>query len=187
MNSIQELKAEIARLIKERGAAVVAIDGNSASGKTTLAAELEREFQARVLHCDDYFLRPSQRTAQRLGEAGGNFDRERFYEEVALPARERRDMTCRRYFCRTGELSAAFEVKFAPLTVIEGSYSLHPYLGEYYDIAVFMSVDPAEQSRRILERNGEIMHRSFMGKWVPMENRYFEELHIREKCSFDIR
>ena len=37
-----DLKAEIRRLLNERGAVVVAIDGNSASGKTTLAEELRR-------------------------------------------------------------------------------------------------------------------------------------------------
>ena len=51
-----DLKAEIRRLLNERGAVVVAIDGNSASGKTTLAEELREEFSARVFHCDDYFL-----------------------------------------------------------------------------------------------------------------------------------
>ena len=38
-----DLKAEIRRLLNERGAVVVAIDGNSASGKTTLAEELREE------------------------------------------------------------------------------------------------------------------------------------------------
>ena len=30
------------------------------------------------------------------------------------------------------------------------------------------------------------MHGRFMREWVPMENRYFEEMCIREKCGFDI-
>ena len=38
-----DLKAEIRRLLNEKGVVVVAIDGNSASGKTTLAEELREE------------------------------------------------------------------------------------------------------------------------------------------------
>ena len=34
---------------------------------------------------DDFFLRPEQRTEERLKEVGGNVDRERFLEEVARP------------------------------------------------------------------------------------------------------
>ena len=64
-----DLKAEIRRLLNERGAVVVAIDGNSASGKTTLAEELREEFSARVFHCDDYFLQPYQRTDIFAGQA----------------------------------------------------------------------------------------------------------------------
>ena len=44
-----DLKAEIRRLLNERGAVVVAIDGNSASGKTTLAEELREEVSASYL------------------------------------------------------------------------------------------------------------------------------------------
>ncbi len=50
---------------------LLAIDGGSASGKTTLAALLAQRYGCPVFHMDDFFLRPEQRTPQRLAEPGG--------------------------------------------------------------------------------------------------------------------
>ena len=111
------LKEEIKRQLSEKGSVVIAIEGPCGAGKSTLAEELGREFDARVFHADDYFLRPEQRTPERLAEMGGNFDRERFFAEVAEPARLRQDALCRRYSCSSGTLSDEFCVPFTPVTV----------------------------------------------------------------------
>lgn len=47
---------------------LVAIDGPCASGKTTLANALGGALGLTVFHMDDFFLRPSQRTPERLAE-----------------------------------------------------------------------------------------------------------------------
>lgn len=180
------LKEEMRRLLKEKGSVVVAIEGPCGAGKSTLAEELGREFDARVFHADDYFLRPEQRTPERLAETGGNFDRERFFTEVAEPARLGQDAVCRQYFCRNGTLSDSFRVKFAPITVVEGSYCMHPGLGGYFDIGVFLHISPQEQSRRIMKRNGPELHKRFMEEWVPMENRYFKAMDVPARCRFVI-
>lgn len=182
----QELKQEIRRLLEQQGSVVVAVEGHCAAGKTTLAQELSAEFGARIFHADDYFLRPEQRTAQRLEEIGGNFDRERFAEEVAGAAQTRQNAFCRKYFCSSGTLSEPFEVEFTPVTVIEGSYCMHPALGEYYDLGVFVDISPEEQSRRIMQRNGRELHKRFVEEWIPMENRYFKAMGIPDKCRFII-
>ena len=77
---IKRIKKQLAK-----GSCIVAIDGNSASGKTTLANHLASIFDCNVFHIDDYFLTPSQRTTERLNEIGGNFDRQRFLAEVLIP------------------------------------------------------------------------------------------------------
>ncbi|MBR2727830.1 MAG: hypothetical protein IKD71_08060, partial [Solobacterium sp.] len=59
---------------------IIALDGRCASGKTTLAARLSAQLDAQVLHMDDFFLRPEQRTPERYAEPGGNVDRERVYD-----------------------------------------------------------------------------------------------------------
>ena len=67
--------ARIETLLAERDCVFVAIDGPCTSGKTTFAAMLNRRFGGNVLHMDDFFLRPEQRTPERFAEPGGNVDR----------------------------------------------------------------------------------------------------------------
>ena len=75
-----------------------------------------------------------------------------------------------------------------PLTVVEGSYSLHPTLRSAYDLKVFLAIDPERQSARILARNGAEKHRRFIEEWIPLENAYFSALDIRSLCdlAFDV-
>ena len=80
LNMYQILFSEIEKLLAEKDRVVVAIDGGAASGKTTLAGMLSERYGGAIVHMDDFFLRPEQRTPERFAEAGGNFDRERFTE-----------------------------------------------------------------------------------------------------------
>ena len=63
------------------------------------------------------------------------------------------------------------------LNIIEGTYSLHPYFGEVYDLKVFLTITPELQQERILQRPA-FLHKQFFEEWIPMENRYFEKLII---------
>ena len=79
MNAFEQICTRIDALILQKPHVLIAIDGPAASGKTTLAARLEKRYGADVLHMDDYFLQPHQRTPDRYAEPGGNVDRERFF------------------------------------------------------------------------------------------------------------
>ncbi|MBQ3591934.1 MAG: hypothetical protein II979_08315, partial [Clostridia bacterium] len=63
----------------------------------------------------------------------------------------------------------------------------HPVFGRYAGVTLFLHVSPEEQMRRITERNGEKMAEKFKNIWIPMENRYFREKHVAERCRFVIR
>ncbi|MFR3310794.1 MAG: hypothetical protein ACLTTQ_09535, partial [Christensenellales bacterium] len=100
-----ELLCDIAeRLAESRGRTIIAIDGRCAGGKTTLAHAAEelllaRGIPCRTLHTDDFFLRPEQRTEQRMKTAGGNIDFERLRDEVLLPLSRGESCLCRPYRC----------------------------------------------------------------------------------------
>lgn len=176
---IADIQNRIDALLARQGCAVVAIDGSCTSGKTTLAAGLAKLYDCNVLHMDDFFLRPEQRTAQRLEEAGGNVDYERFRAEVLEPLKTRRPFSFRPYDCGTGSLNDPVAVAPKPVTVIEGTYSHHPYFGQIYDLTVCLTVTPEIRERRILRRPA-FLHRRFFEEWIPMEQRYFSAFRIEE-------
>ena len=152
---------------------LVAIDGRCASGKSTLAAALAKEMNCPLLHMDDFFLRPSQRTPERLTTPGENVDHERFLEEVLLPLKEGKGFFYRPFSCHTQELGEPVWVSPSPLALIEGSYAHHPSLRDHYDLRILLDVSSDEQIRRILKRNGEEICTVFREKWIPLEEAYF--------------
>ena len=176
------LFARLDALLRKKGDVFLAVDGGSASGKTTLAALIERVYGCAVLHMDDFFLRPAQRTPARLAEPGGNVDRERFRDEVLLPLRRGETAEYRRYNCGTGQLLPPRRIQPGGLIVTEGAYALHPALAESYDLRVFLRILPEAQRERIERRNPD-MTETFFRVWIPMEKRYFEAFGVEDRCD----
>ncbi|MBE6031778.1 MAG: hypothetical protein E7224_01115 [Clostridiales bacterium] len=168
------------------GAVKLAIEGGSASGKSTLSALLEKLYDCTVFHMDDFFLQPHQRTPQRFAEAGGNVDRERFREEVLIPLSQGDEVSLKRFNCSTQTIEGPERIQPKKLTVIEGAYSMHPELAGYYDLSVFLDIDPAYQKTRILKRNTLEFAQRFFDEWIPLEQRYFEAFNIPASCSLSV-
>ena len=124
---------------------IVALDGRCASGKTTLAALLQQRTGCSVVHMDHFFLRPEQRTRERLEQPGGNVDYERFLAELLEPLRAGKDCSYRPYDCKQQKLTEPVAVRQGNLIVVEGSYSCHPTLWERYDLHVFLTVNPQDR------------------------------------------
>lgn len=165
---------------------VVAIEGGSASGKTTLSQMLESVYDCTVFHMDDFFLRPEQRTPERFSEPGGNVDRERFLEEVLKPLSRAEIVRYRRFDCSTFTLGEPVGVELKPLIIVEGAYSMHPELADHYDLSVFLDVSPELQRERIAKRNTPELAKRFHEEWIPMEQLYFSKMGVKERCDLVI-
>ncbi len=165
---------DVSKQLENKERIVLAIDGRAASGKTTAAGLISKLFNCEIIHMDDFFLPRELRTEERLSEVGGNVHYERFSAEVLPYLRGCCGFSYRTFNCSKFDFdSQPRTISPAPLYIVEGSYSLHPGFGEYYDLSFFSDVPPGEQLRRIRERNGEKLLERFKSEWIPMEERYF--------------
>lgn len=162
---------------------LVAIDGRCAAGKSTLAATLGQQLAATVLHMDDFFLRPKQRTPARLQTPGANVDHERFLQQVLQPLRQGKPFLYRAYNCQTGTLADGVPVQPAAIAIVEGAYACHPLLRQYYDHRVFLTVQPSLQMQRIVARNGADRAKAFATQWIPLEERYIAACGVVACCD----
>lgn len=166
---------------------VLAIDGRSCAGKSTTAEILSMIYQASIVHMDDFFLPQNLRTNERYAQAGGNVHYERFKDEVLPYIRSGEDFSYRKFNCQAMDYAGEVLVKKSPLIVVEGAYSLHPYLGDYYDLAIFMDIEPNAQLSRLKKRNTPEMLKKFQEKWILLEENYFNALEIRKNCQITIK
>ena len=183
--------SEIARKLGDaedlgsRKAFIIGIDGRCASGKSTLAQFLAREYDCNLFHMDDFFLQVHQRTPQRYETPGGNVDYERMEEEVFKQILAGKSFSYRPFNCQTMDFDEGYYVKPKTLNIVEGSYSHHSNLEKYYDLKIFLDLDPLTQSERILARNGPVVHKKFINEWIPLEEKYCDQHFELEELSKD--
>lgn len=184
ITTYDEVITTIQRLSGQKVPVILAIDGRCAAGKTTLAQAIQKKLDCPVIHMDDFFLQPHQRTEERLSMPGGNVDYERFMQEVLIPLKEGRSFSYRPYDCKTQQLKHSISVCAPAIAIVEGTYSCHDRLWDAYDVCAFLDVEKDEQQKRIVERNGRVAAKRFQELWIPLEEAYFTHCKIKERCRF---
>ena len=165
------------------GKRVIAIDGRSGAGKTTLSQILSERLGASVVHMDDFFLPLSLRSDKRLSEAGGNVHYERFIEEVLPHINDGKSFAYRRFDCSAMDYSPELVHVDRKTVIVEGAYSMHPLFGRYYDVSIFCDISQNEQIERIERRSGKTKAEIFRNKWIPLEEKYISAFSIMDKAD----
>lgn len=192
--SYENIQTIVADRLLGHSPLIIGIDGCCASGKTTLAQRLAADFEADLIHMDDFFLPPSLRTPNRYREPGGNVHYERFYDQIARPlltARERKEplprLSWERFLCSAQTFASERSHTLGrPLLIIEGSYCMRPEFRPLYDLMFFLKTPYEEQKKRILARSSSQQLQMFTQKWIPLENHYFSHYQIEELCTWCI-
>jgi uridine kinase len=188
---IERLRTKVGRPI------VIALDGGSGAGKTTIAERLMRLAEIALLPLDHFYQTvipesewPHKTVEQRLN---GVFDWSRVRSEALEPLRAGRparwlafDFT--RGLSKAGTYSLKkelTEVAPAPTILVEGAYSASPPLRDLIDLAVLVD---ARNKRRHLRTAARGDDTEFLAKWHciwdEVETYYFQ--HVCPPESFDL-
>lgn len=163
--------------------ALLVIDGRCGSGKSTLAAWLGQELDCQVVHMDDFYLPFARRRPDWMNHPGANMDFARLRKEVLDPLLSGHTARYRAYVCPRDTFKDAVLLPPRPLTILEGSYSLHPDLAAQAACRVFVTCSPACQRERLQSREGDHFA-AFEARWIPLEEGYLAACHPETSCDF---
>src|SRR5690625_2539840 len=152
---------------------IIAIDGRCGSGKTTMSQIIQEAIDCNIIHMDDFFLPGAMKTNERHTQPGGNVHYERVKSEVLEPWKNNPEdsLSYQPFNCSTQTLDSSVYIPYKQLNIIEGVYSMHPALINFYDYKIFLTVDKSVQIDRIKKRNPEKLQ-MFLDQWIPLEERY---------------
>ncbi len=186
--SYYPLLLQINKATMQNNDLIIGIDGMCGSGKSTLASLLCSLYDAQLFCMDDFFLQKYQRSEERYSIPGENIDHERFLKEVLIPLKNKQNVLYKRFNCQVMEIEEVGEIKeYKPISIIEGTYCMHPKLRDYIDYSVVLKIDEEKRLERLKQRNTPNVYQMFVDKWIPLETLYFDYYHIDDICDLLIK
>ena len=183
MERLLPILSAVAAAQRTQPQVLMCLDGPCGSGKTTLARQLVSITDAACVPMDDFYTPHPMKTPERLAQPGGNAHIERLLSELLLPWRTQGHGSYRPYLCAEDRFGEPVEVPARPLTILEGSYSLHPDIAALADMRVFLTISEEEQLRRLNAREGTEGVRNFQQRWIPLETAYHAAFSLPdERC-----
>jgi uridine kinase len=168
---------------------LVALDGRSAAGKSTLAASVAPLVDAVVIDGDDFYS----------GGAAGMWDAMSAAEKVSHCIDWRRQRAVLETLARGGAAAwhpydwAADDGTLeqtpvicepASVVILDGAYSARPELADLFDLRVLLDAPAGLRRERLIEREGEGYREEWNARWDEAEQWYFGNVMPPE--AFDL-
>lgn len=172
---------------------LVALDGRSGVGKSTMAQAIAQEIGGIVVIGDDFFSGgPDAEWDARSADAkvADCIDWRRLRREALEPLLAGKPASWHpfNFISGIGLSKEVIECKPAPVIILDGAYSCRPELADIVDFSVLieMSDDPLRR-QRLLVREGHDFMESWHKRWDTAEDHYFTQVAHRSMFDLIIR
>jgi uridine kinase len=196
-DAFMKVLGEIQRLQSSRQSPiVVALDGGSGAGKSTIALMIENEVDTAVIQIDDFFAADIPDTQwdvfsieERLKYV---FDWQRLRESALEPLIAGKQARWHAFDFESGLSPDGtygmrpdyVEIEPANVILLDGTYSACPALADLVDLAVLINVSVDERHERLAAREDKDFLDRWHMRWDPVESYYFT--HVKQRSSFDL-
>jgi len=188
-----KFKIKLNSYLKKMDKGVIAIDGSSLSGKSFLSNKIKNKYKDKVeiIHMDDFYLDKKNKNhiyfnLDKIDSYfDGNIDYPRLKNEVIDKVLNKDinsfsyriyDPIKEKYFLKE------IKNKNKKIIIIEGSYSLNPILGKYYDLSIFLYLNYKKQNYRLKKREDKKID-DFKNIWFKLEKNYFSKYKVIENVD----
>lgn len=192
INAEQTIIAEIRKLTVNRNAPLlVALDGRSGVGKSTIAARIGTKIGAVVIDVDKFYSGgnddhwDSRTIEEKINEV---IDWRRLRMEVLEPLLAGKAAIYYPFDFKTwtGLAKDSVTLKPAGVIILDGAYSSRPEFADILNLTVLIEVpDDSARRKRLITRESENYMTNWHSRWDATEDYYFAK--IRPPFSFDLK
>jgi uridine kinase len=179
----------ILELARTSSPIVVAVDGRSGTGKSTLSAWIAGRVGATLIDQDDFYAGGDFDDWRRLTsreKADRVIDWRRVRAEALLPLRAGRPARWHPFDWETmdGLAPESIEAQPSPIVILDGAYSSRPELADLIDLSILVTLPDDVRWARLRRREGEDLTLDWQAVWDEAEAYYFRT--VRPPEAFDV-
>ena len=169
---------------------LVAIDGRSGTGKSTIAKIIAARLNGVEITADDFWIGGSNEEWDKRSpqeKASLAIDWKRLRGEALEPLLAGKPASWHPFDWKAGKGLATHFINRGPtrLVVLDGAYSARPELSDIIDLSILVEVpDDSNRRDRLVKRENREYMDNWHRRWDPAENYYFSK--VRPKDFFDI-
>jgi len=179
----------ILELAQSKSPIIIAVDGRSGTGKSTLSSWIAGRTGATLIDQDDFYaggdidawrqLTPREKVDRVI-------DWRRVRADVLLPLRSGAHASWRPFDWERMEGLAHEPIRVppSPIVILDGAYSARPELADLVDLSILVTLPDDVRLARLKQREGEDLLSEWQSIWDEAEELYFGTVRTPE--DFDM-
>jgi uridine kinase len=183
-SGVDKVVSEIHRLLRHKNPVLVAIDGRSGTGKSTLAQAIASRVQGRIVLGDDFYSGGTDDAWQGMSAAEKVekvMDWQRMRTQVLEPLLANKPASWHPLDFQPGIGWVGWKHETvilhpAPVILVDGVYSARPELADLVDVAVLVSANDEERRKRLDLREGQGFMQRWHALWDAAEDYYITQI-----------